>query len=104
MPFSPTTRADAFGDADVGQADAFDRCSTDPQDVRLGDDLPQQPYRRMVHPTWTYAVRIDDLGIDLSVLYPSLGLSLVGIADPDVRRAACRAYNQGWGSRRSATP
>jgi predicted TIM-barrel fold metal-dependent hydrolase len=38
--------------------------------------------------------RMDELGIDLSILYPSLGLTLPAIADPDVRRVACRAYNQ----------
>lgn len=37
--------------------------------------------------------RMDELGIDLSILYPSLGLTLPYIADPDVRRVACRAYN-----------
>jgi predicted TIM-barrel fold metal-dependent hydrolase len=50
--------------------------------------------RAAAHLPSLLAERMDDLGIDLSVLYPSLGLSLVGIADPDVRRAACRAYNR----------
>ncbi len=49
--------------------------------------------RATAHLPGLLAERMDGLGIDLSVLYPSLGLSLVGIADPDVRRAACRAYN-----------
>jgi predicted TIM-barrel fold metal-dependent hydrolase len=38
--------------------------------------------------------RLDELGIDFTVLYPSLGLSLVGIADPEVRAVACRVYNE----------
>lgn len=50
--------------------------------------------RATAHLPGLLAERMDELGIDLSVLYPSLGLSLVGIADPDVRRAACRAYNR----------
>jgi predicted TIM-barrel fold metal-dependent hydrolase len=50
--------------------------------------------RATAHLPGLLAERMDDLGIDLSLLYPSLGLSLVGIGDPDVRRAACRAYNQ----------
>jgi predicted TIM-barrel fold metal-dependent hydrolase len=37
--------------------------------------------------------RMDDLGIDFSVLYPSLSLPLPRIADEEVRRLACRVYN-----------
>jgi predicted TIM-barrel fold metal-dependent hydrolase len=42
--------------------------------------------------------RLDELGIDLTVLYPSLGLTLGFIDDPDVRRLACRVYNRTYGS------
>jgi len=37
--------------------------------------------------------RLPEMGIDFSVLYPSLGLSLVSIAEDDVRQLACRVYN-----------
>jgi predicted TIM-barrel fold metal-dependent hydrolase len=37
--------------------------------------------------------RLGELGIDFSILYPSLGLTLPHIADPDVRRVACHVYN-----------
>jgi predicted TIM-barrel fold metal-dependent hydrolase len=37
--------------------------------------------------------RLEEIGIDFSVLYPSMGLSLPNIADPDVRQVACRVYN-----------
>ena len=37
--------------------------------------------------------RLGEMGIDFSVLYPSLGLSLVGIPDDEVRPLACRVYN-----------
>ncbi|MBI3743876.1 MAG: amidohydrolase family protein [Chloroflexi bacterium] len=37
--------------------------------------------------------RMDDLGLDFSVLYPTMGMGLAGIADEELRRAACRAYN-----------
>jgi predicted TIM-barrel fold metal-dependent hydrolase len=37
--------------------------------------------------------RLGEMGIDFSVLYPSLGLSLVGILDDEVRPLACRVYN-----------
>ena len=38
--------------------------------------------------------RLDDLGIDFSILYPSEGLFIGGIADEELRRAGCRAYNR----------
>jgi predicted TIM-barrel fold metal-dependent hydrolase len=38
--------------------------------------------------------RLDELGIDFSILYPSLGASLLAIDDADVRRASCAAYNR----------
>ena len=37
--------------------------------------------------------RLDDLGIDLAVIYPTAGLPYHRIQDTDVRRATCRAYN-----------
>jgi predicted TIM-barrel fold metal-dependent hydrolase len=41
-----------------------------------------------------YARRMDDLGIDFSILYPSGGLALPGLPDPDRREAIVRAYNR----------
>ena len=37
--------------------------------------------------------RLDDLGVDFSILYPTLGLALPTIHDGEVRRIACRALN-----------
>ena len=37
--------------------------------------------------------RLDDLGIDFSVVYPTAGLSFHRIQDTRLRRAICRAYN-----------
>ena len=37
--------------------------------------------------------RMDELGIDYSVLFPSLGLTLPSLEDEDVRRLACRVFN-----------
>ncbi|MFM9885760.1 MAG: amidohydrolase family protein [Burkholderiales bacterium] len=37
--------------------------------------------------------RLDELGIDFAVIYPTAGLPIVRIMDPELRRAACRAYN-----------
>jgi predicted TIM-barrel fold metal-dependent hydrolase len=37
--------------------------------------------------------RMDEIGIDFSILYPTLGLALPTIFDADVRRGACRALN-----------
>jgi predicted TIM-barrel fold metal-dependent hydrolase len=37
--------------------------------------------------------RLDELGIDFAVLYPTAGLRVPRIADDAVRRATCRAFN-----------
>ncbi len=37
--------------------------------------------------------RLDDLGIDFSVVYPTAGLSFHRMQDTRLRRAICRAYN-----------
>ena len=44
--------------------------------------IPRLLYRRM-----------DELGIDFSILYPTLGLDMVFIKNDELRRAACRALN-----------
>ena len=38
--------------------------------------------------------RMDELGLDFGVIYPSLGLVLLDIADTQLRRGCCRALNQ----------
>ena len=38
--------------------------------------------------------RLDELGLDFCVLYPSLALDFPHLADEDLRRASCRAYNR----------
>jgi predicted TIM-barrel fold metal-dependent hydrolase len=37
--------------------------------------------------------RLPELGIDFALIYPSFGLTINGIAHPDLHRAAVRAYN-----------
>ena len=37
--------------------------------------------------------RLPELGIDFALIYPSFGLSINGIPQPDLHRAAVRAYN-----------
>ena len=37
--------------------------------------------------------RLPELGIDFALIYPSFGLSINGIAQDDLHRAAVRAYN-----------
>jgi predicted TIM-barrel fold metal-dependent hydrolase len=37
--------------------------------------------------------RLDELGIDFTVLYPSVGLTCMGHVDVDIRTVACRAVN-----------
>ena len=37
--------------------------------------------------------RLDELGLDFTVLYPTQGLGIVNLRDAPMRRAACKAYN-----------
>ena len=37
---------------------------------------------------------MDELGVDFSVLYPTLGLDMLFIKNDEVRHAACRARNK----------
>jgi predicted TIM-barrel fold metal-dependent hydrolase len=37
--------------------------------------------------------RLDDIGLDLTVVYPTFGLLVPHLDDEEVRRAACRAFN-----------
>src|SRR3954447_1637324 len=41
-----------------------------------------------------YRQRLDDFGIDFSIVYPSLGLGFIHVARDDVRVPACMAYNR----------
>jgi predicted TIM-barrel fold metal-dependent hydrolase len=68
--------------------------------------------RRALRPTWwgcparntrdlataffprLFHERLDEMGLDLSIVYPTLGLFGVEIADEEVRRAGCRALNR----------
>ncbi len=67
--------------------------------------------RRLIRPTWwacparntrdlatatfpkLFHERMPEMGLDLSVIYPTAGLLAIQIADEEVRRAACRALN-----------
>jgi len=74
---------------------------------------PQERHeRRSMRPTWwasparntrdlatafypkLFHERMDELGLDLSIVYPTIGLLIVQIADEEVRRAAARAVNK----------
>jgi len=37
--------------------------------------------------------RLDEIGIDFGVLYPTKGLGIAGIADDELRRGVCRGFN-----------
>ena len=37
--------------------------------------------------------RLDDMGIDVSILYPTFGLLAPHLDDQEIRLAACRAFN-----------
>src|SRR5262245_52180710 len=74
---------------------------------------PQERHeRRMMRPTWwasparntkdlatafypkLFHERMDEMGLDLSIVYPTLGLLVIQIVDEEVRRAAARALNK----------
>ena len=38
--------------------------------------------------------RLDELGIDFTVLYPTKGFGIAGIEDPDIRRGVCAGFNE----------
>ncbi|HJU11013.1 MAG TPA: amidohydrolase family protein, partial [Candidatus Binataceae bacterium] len=38
--------------------------------------------------------RLDEMGLDFTIIYPSLGLFLVHLGDDELRRIACRALNK----------
>jgi predicted TIM-barrel fold metal-dependent hydrolase len=50
---------------------------------RMTVTLPELLYRRL-----------DEIGLDYALLYPSSGLAVMGIVDDEVRRAAARALNR----------
>ena len=77
------------------------------------DLTPAQRHdRRTIRPTWwacparntrdlatatfprLFHERMPEMGLDVSVIYPTAGLLAVQIADEEVRRAACRALNR----------
>ncbi|MGH7841139.1 MAG: amidohydrolase family protein [Candidatus Binataceae bacterium] len=51
-------------------------------------DLATAMFPRLFHE------RMEELGLDLSVVYPTLGLLFIQISDEEVRRAGCRALNR----------
>lgn len=46
-----------------------------------------------ISPALMYA-RLDELGFDFSLMYPSGGLGLMNVSDPELRLAGTRAYNR----------
>lgn len=38
--------------------------------------------------------RLDELGIDFTVLYPTKGFGIAGIEDPEIRRGVCAGFNE----------
>ena len=48
--------------------------------------------------------RLDEFGIDVSVIYPSLGLIFMHLDDEHERRGACRALNRATPRRSPRSP
>ncbi|HVA79537.1 MAG TPA: hypothetical protein VNF29_01275, partial [Candidatus Binataceae bacterium] len=82
-------------------------------DPRWRDFSPAERHdRRVIRPTWwgcparntrdlatalmpqLFHERMDEMGLDVSVVYPTLGLLAMNMEDEEVRRAAARALNR----------
>ena len=50
--------------------------------------------RATAHLPGLFYERLDELGIDYSVVYPTVSRTLAGLPDPEMRIACCRAYNR----------
>src|SRR6516164_1959271 len=59
---------------------------------RIGGEAAVEALDTATFPRLMYE-RLDDLGIDFSVVYPTAGLSFHRMQDDRLRRAICRAYN-----------
>lgn len=90
----------AFGGTTRGEISKVWAASSDAE--RLRQRYRRQPWWGVPSKTIDYATfrlpklfydRLDEIGIDFSIVYPTLGLSLEGIRDPELRAAAVRAYN-----------
>jgi predicted TIM-barrel fold metal-dependent hydrolase len=55
--------------------------------TKNGVDRATAHFPRLMHE------RMDELGLDLSIIYPSEGLTIVVIPDEELRRVSCRALN-----------
>lgn len=92
-------------------ADAYRKMAASTYGFTWYDVSPEERSRqRLARPPWWIKVsdtyyrtttmvpalfheRLDEFGIDYSLVYPTLGFNLPRIADPDLRRAAIRGYN-----------
>ncbi len=91
-----------------------DRMATDRGLVGLGnagesfDDFGRGRHYESLNPAGFDARErvkvLDSEGIDLSVMYPGLGLKLGGIRDPELAVASCRVYNDWIAEWTSAAP
>jgi predicted TIM-barrel fold metal-dependent hydrolase len=101
---------------DVGGVSMVERFKQATYDTSFSYDWPEltaaeRHEQRAMRPTWwaipsrntrdlatamfpkLFHERMEELGLDLSVVYPTYGLLAIQISDEEVRRAACRALN-----------
>jgi predicted TIM-barrel fold metal-dependent hydrolase len=102
----PTVLRDFIASAAPELIADFDRLATDRPIRTTGDPDVRDPAAPWwVFPTGTrdratvvapglLAERLDEFGIDFSILYPSSGLAYMAIPDDDLRVATCRAVNE----------
>ena len=93
--------ADAFeryqqgvADRPILSADPASRIATGtPQTAWWG--TPSEPARDLATAVFPQLLhdRMDELGIDYSVLYATKGFGIAGIKDDEIRRGVCRGFN-----------
>lgn len=89
-----TTSSPTYGSRRAGLLDRHDRTATLHGAIPAWWTLPTDARDRATGflPRLLHE-RLDELGIDFSVLYPSVGLTCMGHPDDDIRRVSCRAVN-----------
>ena len=87
-----TERIEAFGGA--GLRDRFTAAGVLPYDQRWGWPTRNTLDRATGHFPGLLYERLDELGIDFAVLYPSHGLAYTDMFDADLAQGAARAINE----------
>src|SRR6188768_1279569 len=77
------------------------RLELSPEELRRAGSLPDSwhvsanpDYYATVAVPALYSERLSETGIDFAVLYPTLGINMLQVLDPEHRVTVCRLYNE----------